>query len=137
MHKITLSTHEFFKKFPDEETARRHLEQRRWNGAPACPACGSADNQHKQKRDGKQGYFRCYHCNTVYTVRTGTVLHRSHVPLHKWMYAIYLVTTGRASIAAVRLSKELGVEQSTVCSMLQRISQACRKEKMTIRMAAF
>ncbi|MCL1825817.1 MAG: transposase [Betaproteobacteria bacterium] len=82
-HNKTLGPAEFFRRFPDEEAARLFLEHRRWGERPACPKCGSEEKQYRQKRGGKEGYYRCNHCALVYTVRTGTFMERSHVPLHK------------------------------------------------------
>jgi len=128
MCKVTVSTYDFFKKFPNEEAARLHLEQKLWNSKPVCPKYGCIENQYKQKRNGKEGYFLCYHCKAVYTIRTGTIMERSHVPLHKWLYAIYLVVTARKGISSLQLSKELGVTQKTAWFMLQRIREACGKD---------
>lgn len=71
------------------------------------------------------GYFRCLNCKTDFTVRTGTIMERSHVPLDKWLFAMYLVLTARKGISSVQLSKELGVTQKTAWFMLQRIREAC------------
>ena len=120
-----ISVYELVKKFPNEESARLYLEQHRWNGKPICPECGCIQNQHKKQRNGKAGYYGCYHCNAVYTVRTGTIFERSHVPLDKWLFAIYLVVTARKGISSIQLSKEIGVSQKTAWFMLQRIRQAC------------
>ncbi len=125
MCKVTISTYELMKKFPDEESARLYLELRRWNGTPTCPKCGPIDKQYKQTRGGKAGYYRCEHCKSVYTVRTGTIFERSHVPLDKWLFAIYLVLTDRKGISSLQLSKEIGVTQKTAWFMLQRIREAC------------
>ncbi len=125
MCKVTISTYELMKKFPDEESARLYLELRRWNGTPTCPKCGCIDKQYKQTRGGKAGYYRCEHCKSVYTVRTGTIFERSHVPLDKWLFAIYLVLTDRKGISSLQLSKEIGVTQKTAWFMLQRIREAC------------
>ena len=121
----TISSYEFFKKFPNDTTARLYLENQRWGDSPICPKCGSVNNQYKQKRSGVEGYFACYHCKAVYTVRTGTIFERSHVPLDKWLYAMYLIVTARKGISSVQLSKELGVTQKTAWFMLQRIREAC------------
>jgi transposase-like protein len=123
MCKVTVSTYEFLKKFPDQETAREYIEQKRWAGAPACPFCASTTRI--QKRVIKGGYYRCLACKKDFTVRTGTILERSHVPLHKWLYAIYLVVTARKGISSLQLAKELGVTQKTAWFMLQRIREAC------------
>lgn len=125
MCKVTVSAYEFLKKFPDEAAARAYLEARRWNGSPICPHCGSAGKMHKQSRNGVEGYYRCPDCVTVFTVRTGTVFERSHVPLDKWLYALYLLVTSRKGISSLQLSKELGVTQKTAWFMLQRLREAC------------
>jgi transposase-like protein len=116
--------------FPDGDAARLYLEQLRWQGKPACPHCGSADRQYKEKRNDKEDYFRCFQCKKVYTVRTGTIFERSHVPLDKWMFAIYQVVTSRKGISSLQLSKELGVTQLTSWFMLQRIREACKSDNL-------
>lgn len=73
--KITISIYELMKKFPDEESARIYFENKRWKGTSVCPQCGSSTNQYKQYRIDKKtglkkaGYYLCYHCKLVYTVR--------------------------------------------------------------------
>jgi transposase-like protein len=129
MDKVTISAYELLKKFPDAESARIYLEEKRWNGKPACPKCEKAENQHKKMRNGKAGYYFCYHCKLVYTVRTGTIFERSHVPLDKWLFTIYLVVTARKGISSMQLSKEIGVTQPTAWFMLQRIREACNNDK--------
>lgn len=125
MYKVTVGAYEFLKKFPDEDAARRHLEDRRWNGRPVCPQCGNAAKMHKQSRNGVEGYYRCPGCLAVFTVRTGTIFERSHVPLHKWLYAVYLVVVARKGISSLQISKEIGVTQKTAWFMLQRLREAC------------
>jgi transposase-like protein len=72
-----------------------------------------------------EGYFRCLSCKGDFTVRTGTIFERSHVPLGKWLYAIYLLVTSHNSISSIQLSKEIGVTQKTAWFMLQRLREAC------------
>jgi transposase-like protein len=124
MGKITVSTYEFLKKFQDDTTARKYLEAHRWHGKPACPHCGSIRNMHKQSRDGVDGYYRCPDCRKTFTVRTGTIFERSHVPLDKWLYAMYLLATSRKGVSSLQLSKELGITQKSAWFMLQRIREA-------------
>jgi len=120
--KVTLSTYQFIKMIPDAEAARLYLEKRRWNGSPVCPYCGAVDRIQTRKITG---YYRCLHCTQDFTVRTGTIFGRSHVPLDKWLFAMYLVVTARKGISSLQLSKELGVTQKTAWFMLQRIREAC------------
>jgi len=122
MKKATISAYEFLKKFPDERAARLHIEERRWQGSPVCPHCGEA---HRIQTRKAEGYYRCLACKTDFTVRTGTIFERSHVPLDKWLYAIYLLVTSRKGVSSLQLSKEIGVTQKTAWFMLQRLREAC------------
>jgi len=72
--KITISTYEFLKRFPDEPAARAYLENLRWHGSPICPHCGCIERIQTRKREG---YFRCLNCPVDFTVRTGTIFERS------------------------------------------------------------
>lgn len=124
--KVTISAYEFLKRFPDADTARMYLETRRWPTGAICPACGCVERIQTRKLTG---YYRCLNCKTDFTVRTGTIFERSHVPLDKWLYAMYLVTTARKGISSMQLSKELGVTQKTAWFMLHRIREACGHDK--------
>ncbi len=122
MSKVTISAYEFLKRFPDERAARTYIEHRRWHGRTTCPHCGEAQRVQVRKVDG---YFRCLACKVDFTVRTGTIFERSHVPLDKWLYAIYLLVTSRKGVSSLQLSKEIGVTQKTAWFMLQRLREAC------------
>jgi transposase-like protein len=127
--KFTVSTYEFLKQFPDEKTAREHLEKLRWNGQPCCPLCGSKERIQHQTRKGVNGYYRCLSCVKFFTVRTGTIFERSHVRLDKWLYAMYLLSTSRKGVSSLQLSKELGITQKTAWFLLQRLRTACSNGK--------
>ena len=121
---ITISTFQFIDLFPDAEQARNYLETQRWNGNVVCPFCESGDKITTRK--GKRlGYYRCRICKDEFTVRTGTIFERSHVPLNKWLYAIFLIVTARKGISSLRPSKELRVTQKTAWFMLGRLREAC------------
>jgi transposase-like protein len=120
--KSVISAYEFLKQFPDERAARLHLEQRRWRGSPSCPNCGCVERIQTRK---VEGFYRCLSCKNDFTVRSGTIFERSHVPLDKWLYAIYLLVTSRKGISSIKLSKEVGVTQKTAWFMLKRIREAC------------
>ncbi len=121
MPKITISTYELFAMFPDQESARVYLEARLWPTGPKCPVCGLGE------RIGVRagGYYRCNQCKEDFTVRTGTIFERSHIPLHKWLYAMYLLLTARKGISSLQLSKEIGITQKSAWFMLHRLREAC------------
>ena len=122
MSKSTISLLDLFEKFPNQDTARSYMEQQRWPKGVRCPHC------REQKRIGtrKGGYYRCNSCMEVFTVRTKTVMERSHIPLHKWIYGQYLLVTARKGISSLQLSKEIGITQKSAWFMLQRLRDACR-----------
>jgi transposase-like protein len=121
MSKSTISTFELFALIPDAETARLYLESRLWPEGATCPTCSGRDRITVRKG----GFYRCNKCKLDFTVRTGTIFERSHVPLHKWVYAMYLMVTARKGISSLQLAKEIGVTQKSAWFMLQRLREAC------------
>lgn len=127
----TISTFELLDMIPDAEAARLYLEERRWHGSPTCPLCGAFEKI--TARTGKRiGYYRCHDCAGEFTVRTGTIFERSHVPLNKWVYAMYMVVTARKGISSLQLSKEIGVTQKTAWFMLGRLREAVGDDDDTL-----
>lgn len=121
---ISISTSQLFEQFPNAEAARIYLEKNRWNGHVVCPHCDTDDRITARK--GKRiGYYACGHCKEEFTVRTGTIFERSHVPLNKWIYAMYLTVTARKGISSLQLSKQIGVTQKTAWFMQVRLREAC------------
>lgn len=120
MSQSTISTFQLFELIPDAETARLYLESRLWPNGSVCPTCSGLDRITTRKG----GFYRCNKCKLDFTVRTGTIFERSHVPLHKWIYAMYLMVTARKSISSMQLAKEIGVTQKSAWFMLQRLREA-------------
>ena len=125
MSRSTISTYTLFKMFPDQDTARGFLEKKRWPGFVQCPHCQKCDRIGKRKG----GYYRCNACMEVFTVRTKTVMERSHIPLHKWIYGMYLMVTARKGISSVQLAKKIGIRQSSAWFMLKRLREACKNPR--------
>lgn len=121
MSKSTISTFELFQMFPDAEAARVYMEGKRWPDGAICPGC----NEPKRITTRKGGYYRCNACKTDFTVRTGTIFERSHIPLHKWVYAMYLLVTARKGISSMQLAKEIGITQKSAWFVLHRLREAC------------
>jgi transposase-like protein len=127
--KITISTFQLFKMIPDQEAAREYVERQIWPNGVKCPHCHTSERI-KAKKDG---YYRCNDCKEVFTVRTGTIFERSHVPLHKWLYAMYLIVTARKGISSMQLSKELDITQKSAWFVLQRIRETCGSDLTMLR----
>jgi transposase-like protein len=113
--------YQLFELIPNEETARTYLEGRLWRDGITCPEC----KEQERITVRKGGYYRCNKCCLDFTVRTGTIFERSHIPLQKWIYAMYLLVTARKGISSLQLGKEIGVTQKSAWFMLQRLREAC------------
>jgi len=126
---VTIPFVEFVKQFSTEYKARVYFENLRWSEGVVCPFCGEK-HVYKQTRDGVKGYYRCSKCNETFTVRTGTVFERSHVPLTKWLYAFYKVITSRKGYSSIQLALDIGVTQKTAWFVLQRVRHACEQNEI-------
>ena len=112
-----------FAMFPDQEAARVYMEGKRWPDGAVCPGC----NEPKRITTRKGGFYRCNACKEDFTVRTGTIFERSHVPLHKWLAALAIVVD-RPDIASYDLGEAIGVTQKTGWFVLHRLREACGSE---------
>lgn len=109
--------------FKDEAAAIAHMEADRWPNGVTCPLCG-CDNVHKMGGLTQAGMFVCYDCKGKFTVRTGTVFERSHIPLHKWLLATYLMGSSKKGISAHQLHRMLGITYKSAWFMAHRIREA-------------
>lgn len=117
----TVSLYQFFERFPNEEAARAYFERNRWAGEVSCPHCGSLSVASIASL--KPMPYRCRDCRQHFSVRTGTVLAESRLPLHKWLMAIYMMTTARKGIPSTQMARELGVTQKSAWFLAQRIRE--------------
>ncbi len=94
------------KHFHDEDAAITHVEASRWSDGVVCPHCGSLD-VHRMAGTTQAGMFLCNDCRDKFTCRTGTVMERSHLPVHKWLLAIHLMTSSKKGVSAHQLMRNL------------------------------
>jgi len=130
MSKSTISTFHLFALFPDEETARIYLEGRLWPNGTTCPTCKGTERITTRPR---VGFYRCNACQLDFTIRTGTIFERSHVPLHKWIYSMYRLVTARKGISSLQLAKEIGITQKSAWFVLGRLREACEGKLEKLR----
>lgn len=116
-----LSLYEFFQRFPNEEAARKFFEGKRWPSGVNCPHCGSVSVS--ECKDHRPMAYRCRDCRQHFSVRTGSVLGESRLPLQKWLMAIYMMTTARKGIPSTQVARELGITQKSAWFLCQRIRE--------------
>ncbi len=111
--------------FRDEEEAYRYVERRVWPEGPVCPRCGTFDRIGRLSGvSTRVGTYKCYRCRKPFTVKIGTLFQSSHIPLHKWLRAIFLLTTSPHPPKWQHLCKVLEVSPKTAMFMTQRIERA-------------
>ena len=131
MSKSTISTFQLAEMFPDEAAARQYFEAYRWPTGPVCPGC--KEEKRIAARKNRDGFYHCNACKLDFTVRTHTIFDRSHIPLHKWLHAMYQLMTARKGVSSLQLGKEIGVTQKSAWFMLHRIRQACKGDLTKLR----
>ncbi len=110
-------------EFTDEDAAIAHVEASRWPDQVNCPHCGST-NVHRMAGKTQAGYFLCNDCREKFTCRTGTVMERSHIPIHKWLLAIHLMNASKKGMSAHQLHRMLGVTYKSAWFLAHRIREA-------------
>ena len=115
--------------FTDEDKAREVIEASRWPNGAACPSCGLTETV--SRLGGKSmgpGWYHCRQCREKFTVRTGTLYERSHIPLHKWLLATHLLTSSKKGMSAHQLFRMLGFgSYRTAWFMAHRIREGMRE----------
>ncbi len=106
--------------FIDELSAHRFVEGILWPDGPTCPHCGAQGRVGRLDGNSTRlGAYKCYACRRIFSITYGTVLSGAHVPLHKWLQAIYLTDGGTRPVRPSHLAKILNVSQKTA-TMMQR-----------------
>ena len=121
-----ISLIELFEMFPDDESAEQWLEEQRWGqeGEPSeCPLCGDCGKL-KATPNRKPMPYWCGTCRSHFSVRTGSVMHRSHIPLRKWVIAIYLWATSLKGVSSMKLHRDLNITQKSAYFLAQRLREA-------------
>jgi transposase-like protein len=113
--------------FHDEKAAFAHLEGLLWPEGPTCPHCGNADAKRIKRFEGKAtriGLHKCNECRKQFTVKVGTVFEAAHVPLHKMLQAVYLMSCSKKGVSAHQMHRILQVTYKTAWFLAHRIREA-------------
>jgi transposase-like protein len=118
--------------YTDEEAARKHFEALRWPHGPECPFCGTVGEATElQGKSTRPGLYKCHGCQKPFTATIGTLYERSHIPLHKWLLASYLLSASKKGMSAHQLWRMLGFgSYRTAWFMAMRIREGMRAAKL-------
>ena len=107
--------------FSTEEDAIQWFESIIYESVRYCGKCGSRNTREASHRTMP---YWCTDCRSYFSVRTGTPMARTNIPMRKWAIAIYLCITSLKSISSMKLRRDLQVTQKTAWFMLHRIREA-------------
>lgn len=113
--------------FHDESAAINFLESIVWANGITCPKCGSIREPYEIKgKSARPGLRTCKDCRKQFTVKVGTVFEDSHVPVHKWLQAAFLMASSKKGISSHQLHRTLEVTYKTAWFMTHRLREAMR-----------
>jgi transposase-like protein len=111
--------------YHDDEAARLVFEAIQWPDGATCPHCGmTATVAPLGGKSMGPGWYWCSQCREKFTVRVGSVMERSHIPMHKWLLAFRLMNASKKGMSAHQLHRMLGVAYRTAWFMAHRIRLA-------------
>ena len=116
---ITIAS--LLRRFPDNATAQKWFEEKRWPSGVCCPHCGSVSVG--RVRHPTMPY-RCRDCRKHFSAKTGTVMQGSNIGYQAWLIAIYLFTTGIKGTSSMKLHRDLGITQKSAWYMSHRLRHA-------------
>jgi transposase-like protein len=120
------------KEYSDEDKARDLLESLRWPNGPICPHCKNAGEkpiskltpQPGSKSAVRKGVYFCGACREQFTVTVGTIFEGSHVPISKWLMAMFIMCSSKKAVSSNQLHRMIGVTYKTAWFMTHRIRWA-------------
>ncbi len=113
-------------EYADEDKARGLLERLVWPNGPVCPHCKHDEvyaitPKATSKSPSRKGLYKCSACREKFSVTVGTVFEGSHVPISKWVMAMFIICSSKKSISANQLHRMLKVQYKTAWFMAHRI----------------
>lgn len=115
-----------------EAAALAFLEKARWDEAPACPRCGDMDvyaMRDRETGERERHYrLRCRGCERQFSVRTGTVMERTNLPLTAWCHAMWLQVSSKKGVSALQVSRTVGVSYKWALFLCHRIRHALAED---------
>ncbi len=101
-----MSLLDFQEKFPNEKACWEYLVKMRWAEGVSCSKCHSVRFDLIRTRR----VFECRGCHRQISATSGTVFHKSRIPLRKWFWAIYLMATSKKGVSMLYLQNQLGIK---------------------------
>ncbi len=114
--------------FHNEEAAFDYVEKHLWANGRYCPHCGVVGDSGKLAgKSTRLGVYKCYSCRKPFTVKVGTIFESSHIKLHLWLQAIFLIASSKKGISSNQLHRTLGITLKSAWFMSHRVREAMKE----------
>ena len=119
-----ISIVEAAKRFGDDAEGEAWMTSQRWPNGVQCVECdGDRIRARKPNARRKTTVYHCNDCKKDFTVKTGTVMHDSRLPVSKWALAFYLFSTHLKGVSSMKLHRDLSITQKSAWHMGHRIRE--------------
>ena len=111
-----------------ERDAAAFFEKCRWRGTPKCTRCWSEEVERilAMNRRKVRDLWWCRTCQKQFTMRRGTVLERSSIPLRTWAFAFWLACTSGNVFTAAQIRRFTGLSMKSAQSLRRRVRDALK-----------
>ena len=108
--------------FSTGDNAHNFIVQMRWPKGVCCPRCQSQDVRFITSRK----IWECKSCTKQkqFSVKVGTIMEDSPIPLSKWLAAFWLIANAKNGVSSYEIHRALGITQKSAWFLLQRIRLA-------------
>ncbi|AZK88883.1 IS1595 family transposase [Xanthomonas oryzae pv. oryzae] len=117
-----LSLPAFLKRYGNAQQCEQALEISRWPQGFVCPRCAATAHSRFQRHGTT--YWQCTACYRQTSLRSGTVMDNSKLPLRTWLLGMYLLGQSKTNLSALELMRHLGVSYPTAWPMKHKLMQA-------------
>ena len=115
--------------FSNPDNCIDYMALRRWpDGVVRCPGCGSD----KVKYRANRRTWTCsrHHAKREFSIKVGTVMEDSPIPLDKWLMAAWMITNCKNGVSSYEIERDLKVTQKSAWFMLHRIRLVMQDEDL-------
>ena len=132
-----MSMLQLLERVPDEAAAYQYLEEMRWGTEPVCPHCDSREVSFMHPTNGlsrktrtgagsQRRVWQCRECRKQFSVITGTVMHGTKIPVRKWVFVLFEMTSNKNGVAAREIERRYDLTPKAAWFMLHRIREAMK-----------
>jgi transposase-like protein len=121
----------------DEAAAQQALADLRWPNGVTCPLCDGGKKVYEltyaKTARGKatiRKQWKCGACRKKFSVTSGSIFEGAHIPVGKWIYAVYMMATHKKGVSANQIAGEIKVSVKSAWFMMHRVREAMLQEPL-------